>query len=259
MRRTFVLAAGLAAATAASVASAHARLKPTGTLKPRSDSSGLKTGPCGSVAVDETKRVTLEAGDTLAVQWEETINHPGSFKFSFSENGATGFESNLLKEVPDTQDGSVTFDDPSTYHQYTTTLEVPDITCDKCAIQLIQVMTESTPPTFYYSCADIKITGGSTTAGDDTDTSTGSTTATSTSTTTSSDGGSSDKPDSPSNLQIKVKRKAASATGSRKTKDESSGEQEDKADGSDDEDGDADASSLSAPEHAHEHAEEEQP
>lgn len=258
MRRTFVLAAGLAAATAASEASAHARLKLTGTLKPRSDSSGLKVGPCGNVAVDETKRVTLQAGDTLTVEWEETINHPGSFKFSFSENGTTGFESNLLKEVPDTQDGPVTFDDPATYHQYTTTLQVPDVTCDKCAIQLIQVMTENDPPSFYYSCADVKITGGSTTAGEDTDTSTS--TSTSTSTASSADGGdsSSDKPAPPSNLKVKVKRKAASATGSGSAKDESAGD----GDGTDKDvsaDGDADTSSLNDSDHAHEHAEEEQP
>ena len=185
---------------------AHARLKPTGKLTPRNEESGLKTAPCGDAVIDAAKRVTLSAGETITVEWEETINHPGSFKISFAPNGTSEFV--LLKEVADTQDGPVTFGDPATYHQYSTTITVPDVTCNTCVMQLIQVMTDRTPPTFYHSCADVKITGGSTTAKDDSASSTNSNTSTKTNTATDTEPDtvkdSESKPQSPKNLKVKV-------------------------------------------------------
>lgn len=136
---------------------AHARFKVTGVLKPRTIESGLKTPPCGGASVDETRRVSLVKGQTIKVEWEETINHPGLFKISFSQDGVTGFETNLIKEVQDDQNGAITYADPSSWHQFSTELLVPNVVCDKCAFQLIQVMTDSNPPTMYYSCADVSI------------------------------------------------------------------------------------------------------
>ena len=205
-----ILVAAISIAICTPNALAHARLKLNGKLTPRNQNSGLKTGPCGGVAVDETKRVTLSAKETITVEWEETINHPGSYKISFATTEQSEFK--LLKELQDTQDGAVTFNDPTTYHQYSTSIMVPDITCNKCLIQLIQVMTDRTPPTFYYSCADVKITGGSVTVHDSATTSTSNTSSTSTlietsSETTKDNASESDKPTSPTNFKVKVNNK----------------------------------------------------
>lgn len=131
-------------------AHAHTRLKAGGALVPRNNDSGIKVGPCGGLP-RLANSATLVAGETISVQWEETIQHPGHFEFYFSKANDENFE--LLKMIPDDQD------DPSTLpHQYSTTLKVPSVPCEACTIQLIQVMTENpTSPRPYFSCADIRI------------------------------------------------------------------------------------------------------
>lgn len=133
---------------------AHTRLSAGQTLVPRSTSDSLKTGPCGGLA-RSANPVTLQAGQTITVNWEETINHPGHFEFRFSEDGQTNFV--LLKSIVDTQDTG------ATPHQYSTQLTMPSNNCTNCTIQLIQVMEENpSNPSYYYSCADIVLQGGTT-------------------------------------------------------------------------------------------------
>jgi hypothetical protein len=126
---------------------AHIRLKAGQTLVPRSTSDSLKTSPCGGLA-RSANPVVLKAGETITVNWEETINHPGHFEFRFSQAGDTNFT--LLKSIVDTQDTG------ATPHQYTTQLTMPSVACTNCTIQLIQSMEEDPAnPSYYYSCADI--------------------------------------------------------------------------------------------------------
>lgn len=167
---------------------AHARLDPSKKLKPRSESSGLKTAPCGDVpaTTEASERTELVAGSSLTVEWQETINHPGHFRLAFSEKNDEGFDDNILKDdIVDDQDGSVSSGDETTYHQFKTTIKVPDTTCDECTIQLIQVMTDRDPPTNYYSCADIRIVAA---PNDETE-----------------------KPAAPTGLKVTVKRRAGGA------------------------------------------------
>lgn len=128
---------------------AHARWSLTGLVKPRTTSTGLKEpAPCGGVNRTTTALV-LQSGSTIDVQFEETINHPGYFRIAFSPNADTGFDQNILvANIPEV---------PSTRF-YTQTITLPDIECSDCTLQLIQVMTDRTPPTNYYSCADIHLT-----------------------------------------------------------------------------------------------------
>lgn len=131
---------------------AHARMKPTGTLVPRSTNPGLKVGPCGGIARTATPAV-FAPGSTIPIDWEETINHPGRFEFYFSTAGDAGFT--LIKSIPDNQDNNVL------PHQYSTTLTLPNVSCTDCTLQMIQVMTENPAnPSYYYSCADIQLQSG---------------------------------------------------------------------------------------------------
>jgi len=131
----------------------HARLKPTGLLIPRSNNSGIKTGPCGALPRGTTP-VTLTAGSVIQIEWEETVQHPGRYEFAVSAVNDDNFTRLLV--VPDTQDNAATLP-----HQYKASFTVPNIVCDKCTFQMIQVMTENpAAPTNYYSCADIKIVAG---------------------------------------------------------------------------------------------------
>lgn len=137
------------------VAFSHAKLiSPT----PRSTSSGIKTGPCGGLPRGTTP-MTLTPGQALTVQWEETINHPGRYYISFSPANDAGFEMNRLATIVDTQDTPVA----GVSHKYSATITVPTTPCENCTLQLIQSMEENpAAPTFYYSCADIRIAGAAT-------------------------------------------------------------------------------------------------
>ena len=140
----------------ASTAYAHARLLPAGLLKPRSTSAGLKTGgACGGIPRG-TSPTVLKAGSKIKVEWEETVNHVGSFRFAFSPANDMGFDQNVLATVPDTLGA-----DKPLPHSYTVDLTVPSTLCESCTIQLIQIMMDvPASPSNYYSCADIRIVAG---------------------------------------------------------------------------------------------------
>lgn len=131
-----------------SVAGAHSRLKASTGINTRGTDPGVKTGPCG--LYPKVTPAVLTSGQTLTVTWEETIHHPGRFEFYFSQAGEANFQ--LLKTVENTQN------DNNVPHQYSTTVTLPNVTCDSCTFQMIQVMTENpAAPTNYYSCADMQL------------------------------------------------------------------------------------------------------
>ena len=132
------------------MADAHARFAADSITPPRSDNSGIKTGPCGSDPRSQNPPV-FTPGQQITVEWEETINHPGYYRIAFSPADDLGFDGNVLYQVDDDQDGS---DVP---HQYSASITLPDVECDNCSLQLIQYMTERDPPSLYYSCADISL------------------------------------------------------------------------------------------------------
>lgn len=132
------------------MARAHARFVLDGVVPPRSTSDGIKTGPCGNIARSQNP-TTLNAGQQITVEWEETIDHPGSYRIAFSPANDQGFDENVLYDAIDTQDGG------SLPHQYSASITLPNMTCEECTLQLIQVMTDRNPPTLYYSCADIRL------------------------------------------------------------------------------------------------------
>jgi hypothetical protein len=131
----------------------HSNLSVNGNVPPRSADTGLKTAPCGNIARTATPK-RFDPGSTITVQWQETINHPGHFEFSFSQANDLNFQ--LLKSVPDDQNNPIPAG--GNPHQYTTTVTLPNVQCTACTFRLIQVMEENPAmPSFYYSCADIQL------------------------------------------------------------------------------------------------------
>lgn len=149
---------------------AHARLM---NPPPRSPADDNKSGPCGNVP-RTTAFTQYEAGATITVTWQETIDHNGCFDIVFSEkeiDPTSGGEWRHLKRI---QDDAGT---PNT--TFTTTVQLPaGITCEKCTLALRQIMHDGAggkcpggtcvcnatdpdemdggSPT-YYSCADIRV------------------------------------------------------------------------------------------------------
>ncbi len=127
----------------------HARLKANSSVKIRSTSDGIKTGPCGGLPRSPTPTI-LAAGQTVTVDWEETIYHPGRFEIYFSTANDQNFT--LLKTIPQNQNNQ------NLPHQFSTTVTLPNVACQACTLQLIQVMLENpNVPTYYYSCADMQL------------------------------------------------------------------------------------------------------
>jgi hypothetical protein len=115
-----------------------------------------KSGPCGATGSKRSKTVTTFApGATIAVEWDETIDHPGHFRIAFDDDGddvfvnpnnpSDNFAFTLKEPIADKVGG-----------HYTQTVTLPNKPCTNCTLQLMQIMTTAVPyNSFYYQCADI--------------------------------------------------------------------------------------------------------
>ncbi|WP_394200683.1 SCE4755 family polysaccharide monooxygenase-like protein [Marinagarivorans algicola] len=127
---------------------AHARWSQDGTTPGRNNKANLKVGPCGNVARGSNPAV-FKAGQTITLNWESTIYHEGYFRIAFSPADDKGFDQAvLLDNIPERERP------PGPYSAQVT---LPSEPCEACTLQLIQVMLDRTPPTNYYSCADIQL------------------------------------------------------------------------------------------------------
>ena len=124
-----------------------------------------KQGPCGVTgSVRGANVTTVRAGSTLRVTWRETVDHPSHFRISFDADGDDDFGdpagyddlySNaavLVDGISDQAGGLFSAD-----------VVLPDIECDHCTLQLVQVMYDKKPYAvgtndLYYRCADLKLT-----------------------------------------------------------------------------------------------------
>lgn len=158
MNRGVLLVSMATILLAPALASAHARINASmqadqlRVITPRNTNAGNKeaTRPCGTTTRSSVIPV-FAPGEQVTLQLQETIYHPGYFQVNFSNSGADGtFTTNLttVQHVGTTSMGA-----------FPVTVTLPSCAvCDSttpCTIQMIQYMTESNPPTKYYSCADI--------------------------------------------------------------------------------------------------------
>jgi|GEM_PF-916992 len=146
------------------LASAHLRLTYP---PPRYAEDDLKDRPCGIPNGMRSRNVErLQAGQTIEITWEETVEHSGHFRIAFDADGdddfvdPEGYEDFYTNDAvmhDDIEDKDVYVEDPS----YSFEITLPDIACDNCTLQVIQVMTDKKPygpPLYddiYYQCADL--------------------------------------------------------------------------------------------------------
>lgn len=144
--------------TCAGLAQAHISL-----TSPQKRYDSQKSGPCGLLNGPKTTNVSVfKPGETITVTWDETINHPGHYRISFDADGDDDFvdpasftdvnsaPSVLLDDIADKSGGS-----------YSAQVTLPNVECESCTLQLIQVMTDKPPygdgNDIYYQCADIAL------------------------------------------------------------------------------------------------------
>lgn len=178
---TLALVIPAASLGVASLAQAHLALT-TPSSRYGGGGSEIKQPPCGVAGGTRTDNVyTYEPGATISIEWNEYINHPGHFRIAFDDDGDDDFtippclsdcESRgmVIGVAPgDYTDPTVLADGiASTIEGGITRYEVtlPDIECDNCTLQVIQVMTDkppygpSDPDDLYYECVDLVLRRG---------------------------------------------------------------------------------------------------
>jgi len=120
---------------------------------------------CGVLNQTRTTRVTTyKPGETVMVSWAETINHTGWFRISFQPNGqvfeipppsngpdGTGaagvYPTENLTGMTDTASGSIILADRIADGQLMQQITLPNMECNNCTLQFIQVMTDKKPYT----------------------------------------------------------------------------------------------------------------
>ena len=154
MRFASLLAVGLVAHT--TTAYAHIAL-----TFPTPRSADQKAGPCGAAGSTRgTKVSTFRPGDTITVEWDETVDHPGHYRIAFDDDGSDAFQNPNRPDdnFPSTLADQIT--DRGGGH-YTQQITLPSTPCTNCTLQLMQVMTTTVPyNSFYYQCADLVLSDG---------------------------------------------------------------------------------------------------
>ncbi|NOZ53916.1 MAG: lytic polysaccharide monooxygenase [Gammaproteobacteria bacterium] len=138
---------------------AHAKFMVDSATPPRYDSASIKTSPpCGSDAqfssIRTHRKAIFQTGETITVNWVETVEHGGSYVFDFSLSPEQGFDTNVLDIVPDEQN-----DRASIPHHYSHDITLDFPACDSCTLRMRQDMENA--QNYYYSCADVVIVSGS--------------------------------------------------------------------------------------------------
>ncbi len=176
MKLSFTSLAVVTALLAAASAQAHVRLKyptPRYAEVPGDADAQLKFGPCGVTGdsrTSDTSRISVfEPGETITVQFTETINHSGFFRISFDDDGQDSFQfPTSPADIESTPVLPVLVDNIADHQagDYTQQLTLPNMECENCTLQLIQVMTDGnntgpwTADDIYFQCADIVLRAG---------------------------------------------------------------------------------------------------
>uniref|UniRef100_A0A7S2PN89 Chitin-binding type-4 domain-containing protein n=1 Tax=Skeletonema marinoi TaxID=267567 RepID=A0A7S2PN89_9STRA len=113
---------------------------------PRSSSTGIKNGPCGSqpLSLYQSDAATEEIKPgPLRIIFEESIHHTGSpFRISLSNDGTDDDACVLLDHIPHNDCCRPGFFDESSYTKYVVTIEIPNVKCERCSLHLSNPMTD---------------------------------------------------------------------------------------------------------------------
>ena len=183
------LAAVLVIATFAPLAVAHFKLlEPPSWLVERDNGDPQKKAPCGGTTADAgmpSNIVTkIRGGAKLHLKVQETVYHPGHYRVALAVNsraelpkdpevttresarGPQSVSAGIQNPVrpPLLADGLFAHSTrpPAPIAPWETDIDIPNINCEKCTIQIIQFMAEhglnADGDFSYHHCADLQIT-----------------------------------------------------------------------------------------------------
>ena len=146
--------------------------KPTAWIVEDAQGSPQKAGPCGPESEGDamlTHALTeVKAGATIEVELDETTPHAGWFRIALAENRSeleevSFSDSSCASTMPAVPHGNVLADGlgktdaAGSKRSLKEKITLPHEPCDKCTLQVIQVMTDASSECVHYHCADIKI------------------------------------------------------------------------------------------------------
>ena len=138
----------------------------------------LKERHCGQTGSARANVQTLRPGSPLHLVWDEYVVHPGWFRVSFQQNGdtfeippasngpsstgASNYPTENLTGKTDPGTGSLIIADRIAHGTLSLDITLPNVECDKCTLQLIQMMTDgssysiaTTSSNIYFACVDL--------------------------------------------------------------------------------------------------------
>jgi MYXO-CTERM domain-containing protein len=136
------------------------------TPPPRDERDGYKdpSGPCGVFRTSPPQPLTeYTAGESLHVEWRETIDHPGCFVIDFAETDDRNFQILGVKSHQGAAGGMP--------RDWSLDVTLPRENCTGCTLRSRQLMLAADVPeaqcppssvpsgATYYSCANIVLTG----------------------------------------------------------------------------------------------------
>lgn len=127
----------------------------------------MKSRPCGRPGGVRTTRVTtVRPGQAVTVIFDEIIDHPGYFRIAFDRTSDTALGPPVWNGAAFVNPSNVEvlvdlIANPPGLTHGEIRVQLPDVECDACTLQLIQVMTDKPPfdgiDDFYYQCADLRL------------------------------------------------------------------------------------------------------
>jgi hypothetical protein len=167
-------------------AGAHFRLlEPQGWLVENNLGDPQKAGPCGGTSTDvgmpSNAVARLKGGQMLHIKVQEIIFHPGHYRIAMAVNSRDELPPDPDVKTRDTDKGPWSVSSPiasqpnipvladglfvHTTRQtspFETDVQLPNISCDKCTLQIIEFMAEHgynhPGGYFYHHCAVLQIT-----------------------------------------------------------------------------------------------------
>ena len=185
--RTFAIALGASVVLLSASASAHFTLKTPPT--PASSVDGKGNPPCGPDTGNGVV-TSVTGGSQLLLSLDETVRHGGFYRVALALTSCktdgcfpadnTVYDKNNVVLMPTSQAQSDHADfeatpkfpiladnlfphvQAGTAESYMSMIQIPNVTCDKCTLQVIEFMaphpSNGAAGYFYHHCADLKIT-----------------------------------------------------------------------------------------------------
>src|SRR5262245_15673150 len=181
-----LLLAGAALAAMAPFAAAHFKLlEPASWIVENDLGDPQKLGPCGGTSANAGMPSNaigkVKGGQKLHLKLQETVFHPGHYRVALAMNSRAELPADPEVVTRDSERGpwsvSATIQNPPRVPvladglfphttrptgAFETDVDLPNINCEKCTLQIIQFMAEHglnrDGGYFYHHCADLQIT-----------------------------------------------------------------------------------------------------